>query len=79
MQSYFYVDDSIFVFQSRDELHESINILNRHFAWFGLTMHLGSNTTKLKSDAIFFPASLKEAILQTHPAEDVILPNDGRI
>jgi hypothetical protein len=28
---------------------------------------------------MFFPASLKEAILQTEPAEDLILPNDGRI
>jgi hypothetical protein len=42
-------------------------------------MNLGNNATKSKSEAMFFPVSLKEAILQTDPPEDLILPNDGRI
>jgi hypothetical protein len=60
-------------------LYEAANILNKQFSCFGLTMHLGSSTSKSKSEAMFFPASLKEAKLQTEPPEDLVLPGDARI
>ncbi len=65
LKSSFYADDSFFVFQSRNELYEAVSMLNNHFSWFGPKMHLGSSNSKSKSEAIFFPASLKEAKLQT--------------
>ncbi len=61
LQSSFYVDDVCFVFQNRNELYEAANILNKQFSCFGLTMHLGSSTSKSKSEAMFFPASLKRS------------------
>ncbi len=80
LQTSFYVDDSFFVFQSRDELCNAISKLDKHFSRFGLTMHLGSDTAKSKSEVMFFPASLKQAkSLSTLLLEDIILPNDNRI
>jgi len=71
--SFFYVDDSFFLFNSRSELHQAIIELDKHFSRFGLIMHLGSNTVKSKSEAMFFPASLKQA---RHDFENNILPSD---
>ncbi len=79
MQSSFYVDDSFFIFQNRSELQDVTGILNKHFSRFGLTMHLGSLSTTSKSEAMFFPASLKEAKLQTELPEDIVLPDGARI
>ena len=69
----FYVDDSFFLFHSRSELHQAITQLDKHFSRFGLIMHLGSNSIKSKSEAMFFPASLKQA---RHDFENNILPDD---
>jgi hypothetical protein len=60
----FYVDDSFFCFQTKQELHQAATDLNKHFSRFGLIMHLGSNTSKSKSEAMFFPATLKQAKLE---------------
>ncbi len=46
---------------NRDVLYEAVGILNNHFSRFGLKIHLGSGTSMSKSEAMFFPASLKEA------------------
>lgn len=46
---------------NRDELYEAVGVLNNHFSRFGLKMHLGLGTSKSKSEAMFFPTSLKEA------------------
>jgi hypothetical protein len=69
----FYIDNSFFCFQTRQELHQATIELNAHFARFGLIMHIGSNTSKSKSEAIFFPTSLKQAKLGIL---DDILPDD---
>ena len=68
-----YVDDSFFCFQTRQELHQATIELNAHFAHFGLIMHVGSNASKSKSEAMFFPASLKQA---KQEIADGILPKD---
>ena len=59
--SSFNVDDSFFVFTTIQELHQAIIELHQHFSRFRLIMHLGSPSIKSKSEAMFFPASLKEA------------------
>jgi hypothetical protein len=71
--SSFYVDDSFFCFQTRHELHQATEDLNAHFARFGLIMHIGSDTSKSKSEAMFFPSSLKQAKLEVM---DHIFPED---
>jgi hypothetical protein len=77
-----YVDDSFFCFQNREDLLKATIDLNTHFARFGLTMHLGSENTKSKSEAMYFPPTLKQANLEvinnTLP-EDLILPNGKKI
>jgi hypothetical protein len=42
-------------------------------------MHVGSSTAKAKSEAMFFPSSLKEAKMQSELPEDITLPNGARI
>jgi hypothetical protein len=56
-----YVDDSMFLFNTRKELEEAASKLQKHFACFGLIMHVGNSTTKSKSEAMYFPPSLSEA------------------
>jgi hypothetical protein len=58
-QSSFYVENSFFVFQNRDELTDAIGVLKAHLSRFGLTMHVGSNNTRSKSEAMFFLAPYK--------------------
>lgn len=58
--------------------------MNAHFARFGLTMHVGSSTSKSKSEAMFFPASLKQAKTEVLNGtsilpSDLILPNEKRV
>jgi hypothetical protein len=80
--SSFYVDDSFFIFNNKQELHDSQVQLNKHFARFSLTMHVGSSTTKSKTECIFFPATLKLAIAQVEKnllPDNLILPNDKQI
>jgi len=57
----FYVDDGAFLFRSRDDLEKGANVLYAHFARFGLIMHIGSDTDKSKSEAMFFPPDLSPA------------------
>lgn len=40
IQSSFYINDSFFVFQNRNELHNAVGALNNPFLRFGLKMHL---------------------------------------
>ena len=80
--SSFYVDDSFFVFETRQELLQAITELDKHFARFGLIMHLGSETTKSKSEAMFFPTSLKQARsdqTNNHVPEELLLPNNKKV
>jgi hypothetical protein len=80
--SSFYVDDSFFCFQRRDELHQATIDLNNHFNRFRLTMHIGSDTTKSKSEAMFFPSTLKQArhkVLNSVIPEDLSLPNNKKV
>jgi hypothetical protein len=77
----FFVDDSFFLFQNHQELQNAIEQLNRHFARFGLIMHIGNGNTKSKSECMFFPASLMEANKQTKEKknlEDITL-SDGKM
>jgi hypothetical protein len=69
----FYVDDSFFIFETIEELRQAIVELDQHFSRFGLIMHLGSETSRSKSEAMFFPNSLKQARFNY---ENDILPSD---
>mmetsp|Transcript_22634 Transcript_22634/g.32410 ORF Transcript_22634/g.32410 Transcript_22634/m.32410 type:complete len:166 (-) Transcript_22634:136-633(-) len=71
--SYFYVDDSFFLFSTRQELQQAIEELNKHFAHFGLIMHLGSETSKSKSEATYFQSSIQQA---RNDFDNNVLPED---
>jgi hypothetical protein len=80
--SSFYVDDSFFIFNNRHELHNALILLNKHCASFGLLMHVGSSTTKSKTECMFFLSTLNLAISQLESnllPENLIVPNDGQI
>ncbi len=73
----------MFLFNTRTELKETASRLQKHFARFGLIMHVGNSTTKSKSEAMYFPPSLAEARKleeEGYLPEDIKLPdNDERI
>ena len=50
-----YVDDGAFVFKSRHQLEIGIPLLLRHFAKFGLEMHIGKENKPSKTECVFFP------------------------
>ena len=69
----FYVDDSFFIFETIEELRQATVELDQHFSRFGLIMHLGSETSRSKSEAMFFANSLMQARFNY---ENDILPSD---
>jgi hypothetical protein len=75
-----YVDDSMFLFNTWNELKETASRLQKHFACFGLIMHIGNLTTKSKSEAMYFPPLLAEAKKleeEGYLPEDIKLPHDN--
>ena len=44
-----------------NKLKQTIIYMNKHFTCFGLIMHLGSESTKSKSEAMYFPPLLTQA------------------
>jgi hypothetical protein len=75
----FYVDDSVFLTEKLEDLKTIIPILMKQFERLGLQMHVGCGNMKSKTEAMFFPASLKEANkLRTEKSlpDDIQLPND---
>ena len=58
------------------ELKEAASKLQKHFARFGLIMHVGNSTTKSKSEAMYFPPSLVKELVEMDPPKDIILPHD---
>ena len=80
--SSFYVDDSFFLFQTKQQLEQAIIDLDEHFSRFGLIMHLGTASTKSKSEAMYFPPSLtqaKEDFDNNTLPEGIYLPGNKKI
>ena len=50
-----YVDDGAFVFTNRPDTALGCQIALDTMDQFGLTIHVGQNQTKPKSEAVFFP------------------------
>ena len=54
-----YVDDGTLVFDSREELEKGAQEIYDTFKFLGLTMHIGTNGNKSKSEAMYISPSLK--------------------
>ena len=52
-----YLDDGSFIFQSREDLVNGLEIINNIFETMGLEMHVGKGETKSKTEAMYFPTS----------------------
>ena len=50
-----HVDDADFVFESRHQLETGTPLLLRHFAKFGLEMHIEKEKNHSKTECVFFP------------------------
>ena len=50
-----YLDDGAFLFDTRESLSQGMTLVHRHFARFGLEMHIGRNGGKSKTECVFFP------------------------
>ena len=52
-----YVDDSTFVFESRDEIEKGTQRIFDTFKRIGFLMHVGTNNAKSKSEAMYISSS----------------------
>ena len=50
-----YVDDGVFIFDSKNDMEKGARILKTHMARFGLIMHIGRDGKKSKTEAVYFP------------------------
>jgi hypothetical protein len=50
-----YVDDGVFVFNTKRDMQKGVEILRKLMARFGLIMHIGRDGKKSKTEAMFFP------------------------
>jgi hypothetical protein len=50
-----YVDDGAFPFDTWESLSRGMTLVYRHFARFGLEMHIGRNGGESKTECVFFP------------------------
>ena len=50
-----YVDDGAFPFPDRNKLTAGINLIQSHFARFGLEIHIGREGESSKTECVFFP------------------------
>ena len=55
-----YIDDGAFLFNSREDLIKGTNMLYDHFKAFGLSMHIGENGNKSKSDVMYIAPNFAE-------------------
>jgi len=60
-------------------MEKAAQTIHDHFKRFGLQMHVGSKETNSKTEAMYFPSSLKEATENTEnkTLPEVLLLNDG--
>jgi hypothetical protein len=73
------VDDSVFLYKNKENLTKAASIILDQFKKFGLTVHVGDQKNKSKTEAMFFPTSVKDANKQrkerTAPS-NINLPNE---
>jgi hypothetical protein len=50
-----YVDDGAFPFGTREDLQRGMELVYRHFARFGMKMHIGRGSLELKTECVFSP------------------------
>jgi hypothetical protein len=50
-----YVDDGMFVFETKRDMIKGAEILRKHMLRFGLLMHYGKDEKKSKTEAVYFP------------------------
>ncbi len=60
-----YMDNSSFPFNTQDSLSKGMNLVFKHFAHFGLEMHIGRNGGESKTECVFFPPP---QFFQQHPS-----------
>ncbi len=53
----FYADDGAFLFESRDEAEETMNMMFPEFKRFGMRIHIGRTGVRSKTEALFVPHS----------------------
>jgi hypothetical protein len=74
-----YVDDGAFLFESKEDMARGANEIYDHFERFGLKMHVGRNGKKSKTEAMYFPPSLKKELYHQLDQEEKIPVKDGYI
>ena len=71
------MDDGAFAFPTRQDLENSAQQIYEHLAKFGLQMHIGSNDSKSKTEAIYIPSSLEKAQSMEGVPEEIWLNQEN--
>ncbi len=50
-----YVDNGTFIFSSCEDMARGLALIHKHFAQFGLEMHIGQTGAQSKTECVFFP------------------------
>jgi hypothetical protein len=54
-----YVDDSSFIFETKEDMQKGASILYHHMKRFGLLMHIGKDGSKSKMEALYIPPGME--------------------
>ena len=69
-----YADDAGVLFESREELSEGLRHIHEHFHRFGLTMHVGRDGSKSKTECMYYAGKGNHIDVDL---SDIIVTNDG--
>jgi hypothetical protein len=72
-----YADDGAFLLTSRKEVEEAVPLLFSVLKAFGLSMHVGRNGNKAKTEAVFYPSAAR--IKNPDPVDAQDIEVDGGI
>ena len=72
-----YADDGAFLLTSRADLEEAVPSIFNVMKAFGLTMHVGRNGTRAKTEAVFYPSALRAR--HPDPSDTADIAVDGGI
>ncbi len=80
IENLLYVDDGVFICNTRSDLERLTQELHRHFLKFGLKMHVGYGTENSKTVAMYFPPTLEMTTqhIQHNRLPPNITINDGK-
>lgn len=74
-----YVDDEVFLFETKEDLTRGANLIYQLFDDLGLQMHIGRDGGKSKTEVMYFPPSLQKTAYDKIDYDEQIPVSDGYV